>query len=549
VAFGQGRGPGQTRDIALDELLSPPTVFVKNALGVTATARFDGLENRQVPFQLLAEKSPGQMYEVVASRQVSARQDGERITVEQQFTPETAGEIKITARIPAQPGELVTTNNEISTFVTVLKGGLNVLYLFDSIANEQKFLRWSVEASPDIHVDARRFRADKPETRPPDLAELLESGKFDVYLLGDLDSTAFKPEELDQLAQTVERGAGLMMLGGLHSFGPGGYGDTALADVLPIEIGRLERQNLGERVREDLHLPGPLEMRPTANSAAPSLMRLAPGAQNAAAWAGLPPLDGANKFAGVKATGSLVAESQRGQPLLVAGEYGLGRVLAFAGDSTWHWWMNGHEPEHKRFWRQAILWLARKDETTEGNVWIKLDRRRYSPGERVEFTAGANDAHGEPVTDAKFEAAVVWPDGKRSPVQLRRAMRESTPEMAGTVLETGPAGDYTLEVTAAHPGDTLGTARARFLVFEQDLELNNPAADVGALESLAAMTAGKRIGPEELPSLLAEIKAGTKELEVETQSKKELWDKWPFFITFVVLLVVEWYLRKRWGLV
>jgi hypothetical protein len=134
-------------------------------------------------------------------------------------------------------------------------------------------------------------------------------------------------------------------------------------------------------------------------------------------------------------------------------------------------------------------------------------------------------------------------------VQLRRAMRESTPEMAGTVLETGPAGDYTLEVTAAHPGDTLGTARARFLVFEQDLELNNPAADVGALESLAAMTAGKRIGPEELPSLLAEIKAGTKELEVETQSKKELWDKWPFFITFVVLLVVEWYLRKRWGLV
>ena len=548
VPFGQGRGPGQTRDIALEELLSPQTVFVKNALTVTATARFDGLENQQVQMQLLAEKSPGQM-EVVASRQISARQDGERVTVELEYTPETPGEIKITARIEPQKGELVTTNNEISTFVTVLKGGLSVLYLFDGFANEQKWLRWSLGQSLDIHVDPRGFRADKPETRPPDLAELLEPGKVDVYILGDLDATAFKPQELDQLAQTVERGAGLIMLGGLHSFGPGGYGDTALAGVLPIEIGRLERQNLGERIREDLHLPGPLRMRPAANSAAPSLTRLAPGEQNAAAWSNLPALDGANRFSGVKVTGSVVAESQQGQPLLVAGEYGLGRVLAFAGDSTWHWWMTGHEAEHKRFWRQAVLWLARKDESTEGNVWIKLDRRRYSPGERIEFTAGANDAQGDPLTDAKFEAEVVWPDGKRSPVRLRRELHDSIPNMAGTVVETGPPGDYTLVVTATHPGETLGSARARFLVFEQDLELNNPAADVGALESLAAMTSGKRVDPEKLSGLLAEIKAGTKDLEVETQSKKELWDKWPFFITFIVLLIVEWYLRKRWGLV
>ena len=54
----------------------------------------------------------------------------------------------------------------------------------------------------------------------------------DVYILGDIDSAAFRPEELKQLADVVSNGAGLVMLGGFHSFGPGGYDRTALAKVL-----------------------------------------------------------------------------------------------------------------------------------------------------------------------------------------------------------------------------------------------------------------------------------------------------------------------------
>lgn len=548
VAFGQGRGPGQARDIALDELRVPGAVFVKSVLPVTGVVRFEGMENQTVPDQLLAEISPGKM-EVVGTKQIAAKQDGERVSVTQEWTPELPGEFKISVRVPPQPGELITTNNEISTFVTVLKGGLNVLYLEGNAAGEQKFLRRSIQ-SPDINLVPHIMRADRAdETRPAGLAEMFEPGKFDVYIIGDLDSVVFHDSELAQLAQAIERGAGFIMLGGLFSFGPGGYGATPLADVLPIRFDRLERQNFNEKIREDLHLPGPLQMKPTREAAGQYLTLLAKPAQNDATWAQLPPLAGANKFAGLKPTAHVLAESQDGRPLLVAGEYGAGRVLAFAGDTTWRWWMRGHEAEHKRFWRQVVLWLARKDESTEGKVWIKLDQRRYGPGARVEFTAGAQDAQGEPLDDARFEAEVMLPDGKRSSVRLRRDPAAPAGEMSGTFLETQAVGDYTLVVTATHNAETVGTARARFLVFEQDLELNNPAADVGALESLAEMTSGKRVAPEQLPALLAELKAGTKELEVETQSKDTLWDKWPFFLCFTALLVLEWFLRKRWGLV
>jgi uncharacterized membrane protein len=441
---------------------------------------------------------------------------------------------------------LITTNNEISTFVTVLKGGLNVLYLEGTLAGEQKFLRRSLDSSPDIKLDFTFIRGDKPETRPPDLAEKFEPGKYDVYIIGDLDSAAFKAGELDKLAQAIERGAGFMMVGGLHSFGAGGYGDTPLAAVLPIQFNRLERQNFGEKVREDLHVPGPLPIVPTPKGLNQYLMKLS-GGDNAGAWKALPPLVGANRFSGLKTTANILAESPDKQPLLVATDYGNGRVLAFAGDSTWRWWMQGHEAEHKRFWRQVILWLSRKDDTSEGSVWIKLTQRRFGPGSRVEFTVGADTAQGQPIADAQFEAHVIPPAGERVDVRLRREGTNAA--LSGTFIDTQGVGDYTIVVEATRNGEAIGNARARFLVFEQDLELSNPAADVGALESLAAMTSGKTVAPEQLPKLLDEIKEGTKELEVETQSKDTLWDNWGFLLCFVGLLVVEWFLRKKWGLV
>ncbi len=221
--------------------------------------------------------------------------------------------------------------------------------------------------------------------------------------------------------------------------------------------------------------------------------------------------------------------------------------MAFAGDSTWHWWMQGHLAEHKRFWRQAILWLAHKDDQNQGNVWIHLAQRRFAPGGRVEFTAGTNSPHGEPVLDATFKAEIVLPSGARRPLALVR----QGDQMSGVFSETQTSGDYTIEVTAAAE-NLLRTTKARLLVFEQDLELDNAAADPTLLGSLARMTAqagGQLLAPEELSTLVERLKKEPLDLETKTDEKQSPWDTWPFFMVFVSLLCVEWVLRKRWGLV
>jgi len=544
VPLGQSRGAGQVRDVAIEELLVPSSIYIKNQLNVTGQLHVEGFANQQVVAQLLVE-SPSGALEPVSAEKVQV-QSNQRTPVELSYVPQSAGEFKVSLRTPPLPGELVTTNNEMSTFVTVNKGGLNVLYLEGVARVEQKFIRRALDPSPDIKLDILRLDARRKEVRPADLKERLRPGKYDVYILGDIDSLAFDEAELHLLAETVNRGAGLMLLGGAHAYGAGGYGRGPLADVLPIRIDRLERQNFGEAMRTDLHIPGPTQMVPTPLGLKQSFMQLGSAAQTASIWRELPPLaDGANRFRELKPGALVLAESPDKVPLLVAKDYGVGRVLAFAGDSTWRWWMKGFQTAHRRFWRQTVLWLARKDETAEGRVWVALDRRRFAPGEKVEFRAGAQAPDGTPLDDALFTAEVLMPGKGQGVARLERGAHETR----GVFLDAQASGDYLIRVQATQAGKILGTGQARFLVYEQDRELENPAADRGLMESLAKMTGGRAIAPEKLPQLLASILESAHQFDVETQVRRTLWDTWPFFLAFVALLAIEWFLRKRWGLV
>ena len=150
----------------------------------------------------------------------------------------------------------------------------------------------------------------------------------------------------------------------------------------------------------------------------------------------------------------VLLESPAKAPLLVSGEFGKGRVLAFAGESTFLWTMHGYEKEHKRFWRQAILWLVGRDDQDKDDVWIKLDQRRINPGGRVQISAGARTPGGDPILGATFETTLTHPDGKKEPVKLAQSPTEA---LTGSVSVLAP-GNYTLDAVASYQGAKLGTA-------------------------------------------------------------------------------------------
>ena len=105
--------------------------------------------------------------EAVDTMQVDTGIEGGRDAVLLHYTPQKPGEYKVTVRVEPREGELVTTNNEVSTFVTVRPGGINVLYLVGTqrvgggAGQEQRFVRASLAQSPDIVV-ARRLINYRP---------------------------------------------------------------------------------------------------------------------------------------------------------------------------------------------------------------------------------------------------------------------------------------------------------------------------------------------------------------------------------------------------
>ncbi|MBI2480354.1 MAG: hypothetical protein HYV60_17480, partial [Planctomycetia bacterium] len=341
VVFGPTGDVAQARDVSIENMPEQYTVFVKNELVVKGALRVRGYVNQAIPVELIAENPSGEKTRI-ATVEVTAREDNQLLPVEVSFVPPEPGQYQLTLQTAEQPGERVTRNNELSAFVTVLEGGLRVLYLYGDLLGEQRLLRRSINLSPDIQLDDIYLDPKNRERWPINLDDELSFANLDVILLESVDSTALGEANLQGIAKLTERGKGLMMLGGFNSFGPGGYRESPLADVLPIEMGRFERQDIafGSPISKDLHLWGKLAMLPTQSHA---ITTLAPGADNESVWRSLPPLEGANKFTDLKPRSRVLLETAAKQPLLVAGEYGSGRVLAFAGNSTLRWWQQGRQ--------------------------------------------------------------------------------------------------------------------------------------------------------------------------------------------------------------
>ncbi len=556
IPFGKPREQSQARDVAVEQLPDSYVVYVKNEVEVQARVRLQGYVNQPVRVRAVLEgPGPGENSQV-ATQELTAQQDDQSLEFRFPITPAKAGNYTLRVEADRQPGELVDGNNRLTSYLQVLEGGIRILYVESNLVGpEQQVLRQSLGASPDLELDYLPIDLRQRDRWPVKLATDKQLSAYDLVLIGDVPADALGEEQLNELVRFVSSGKGLMMLGGLHTLGPGGYGRDrfqTFARMLPVSLSPLEFQEPGvdQPIRADVHVPGPLRCVPRSHF----ITQLAPtAAASQSAWDKLPPLLGANRFEKLPARAVRLLESPAPQnaPLLVAWQYDRGRVLVFAGDSTHRWWRYGMADLHKRFWRQCMLWLANQDEQVRRDVWIRLDRHRYQRGETLGFAAGARDEVGNPLQGVEMTAELQRDSSAPRALQLTPV--ES--EWRGPSIELMEAGNYTLKVVTKADGKPIGSATARFQVLARDLELSEPAASPDQLQLLASLTAaagGRSLPPEQLPELLRSLYQNPPEMVVEYESKWRFGDSaldtWPFFLLFVGLLGAEWTLRKKWGL-
>lgn len=555
IGYGASSLSSASVDIGVEDLIVPDVVFLRSRVPVKLKVRATGAAGRNVRVRVLIEDRAGKKLDESGEmkpasmtlqskpfQEIEIKKDVEVIPVELTFAAEISGEMKIAVQAEPVENELLKGNNQRETIVTVKQGGLNVAY-FDLPRTEQRWLR-AVNGTERIQLDFQEIRGGKfaPQTKID--PSWFQRGRYDVYIIGDVRADVFGPELLKQLANRLEEGSALLMTGGVQNFASGGYATSAIADWLPVELDPADARPAG-KINPASQLNGPQKMVPTDQGLKQYVMQLGPPDKNRAFWLDLPPLKGATRLKPLNDFTDVWAVSSDGSPLLLTQTIQRSRVAAFAGDTTYLWWTVGNKAElHQRFWRQLILWLAKKEADTDLPVWVKVVPRTYSPGANVNLTFGARSADGSPLDDADYQVEVTAPDGQNTKLTPRKSAGENTAEFAQTALP----GDYWVRVSARRKDVSVGfDASTRFIVDARDLELDYPSADYEFLKEISSMTGGQSVKPEEVDALLDRLNESKTNLtRVQTIT---LWDNWGLLLVFVTLMTIEWFLRKKRGLV
>ncbi len=497
VGLGTETAGTGARDVMLREIVAGPTVFVKNNLEVRGTLQARGYANQTLDVDLYVEGNPI----AVAHAKVKVPDGSTAVPITGlKYMPQTPGEKQITLKVAAQDGEMLKSNNEISTFVTVLSGGLNVLFLQGSnFGWDYTFLMRSIATSQDIHVEGVVIKAAAQGDRGAISDEEFAPGRYNAYVLSDLDASYLTAKQQRLLAEAVRKGAGLMMLGGHSSFGEGHWAETPLADILPVQIHPGDGQ---------FEPAGGIKFVPNPRGLESYLLQVgANKTETARIWDQMIPILGTNRFSDVKPGANILAETAapNAEPLLISMDVGQGRSIAYGGD-TWVWYRASEESRlaHRKLWRQIVFWLSHKENQGDNQVKVTLDRRRIAVGEKIEMTVTAHDSKGVPIPNVRYEAKVERENAKPpvlSPVEVYNQGDEGKGSIYA-VEKVGQPGNYTVTVVAKKDGQEIGSDSARFLVYQDDRELENPSADLALAREIAKATDGESVPPERLGKYL-----------------------------------------------
>ena len=328
VPFGTAGDSGQLADVAITSFAEQMVVNKNSDLNAQATLVARGYANQDIKVDLVL--SDGATENIVTSELVRPRGAYEEMNVRLKYRPTEPGEYRISVRAVPMPGEVAVRNNSLDGFLTVRDKGMRVLLLTGSLGWEQRALRDSLPALDFVDMQFRPLFTPPAATRNRqwpvrDLAEeFSDETRYDVFILCNVDSQALwnkreKTGPMAELAEAVRNGKGLLMIGGTHSFGAGGYAGTPLADLLPVEMKPSETQPYEADILKELHINRPIQLVPSRDH---FLTRISETESTKDAWRQLPPLVGANRLVPKKsATVSVFLQSDDDAryPILISG--------------------------------------------------------------------------------------------------------------------------------------------------------------------------------------------------------------------------------------
>jgi len=524
------------RDVCVARLDGTLSVFLEETIRLTALIRTNGYKGKKLKLALARGS------EVLQRREIPIPESGWlRETFELPASVPGANVFTVTAE--AQAGEATLTNNAAEAVVDVAADKLRALVVDEWPRWESRYLCSMLRRERKMDLTERWLQSGPPgRSAIPEDEKALNA--FDVIAIGDVG-----PERLDDEAQrrlasfVADRGGCLILIAGPKAM-PLSYSAGSIADLLPIRP-----QPLSGAAAPMLAAGASRQSRVKLDAAGERsdiTAVLRDPVLNEQVWPLLPELQWVARpaFAKPGAQSLLITADARGDCVVAHHHFGIGRVLYIGTDETWRWRLNIADRIHAVFWSQALRWGTGTRLTGGDRLKVGAGQRQIRPGESVEILARPLDANGRVVTAATVTAEL------DSPTRKQRVQLQSVPSSGGLfrgTLAGVPAGIHDVRIRVDAPGFEKVSESVQVLAREsagqEGVELARQNARLAALASAGG---GRSMDWMEAPALLRDLSGQRRERTLE--ATYALWASYPMLLLIAGLLVAEWILRKRAGL-
>ncbi|MFH0938145.1 MAG: hypothetical protein V1899_02535 [Planctomycetota bacterium] len=524
-------------DICVARLEGTLSVFMEETIRLTANIHTAGFKGQKCLLTLSRGDKVLQQRELIIGAEGWRHENFE-------LTADQSGPNVFIAAIKPLPGEALTLNNSAEAVVDVADDRLKVLLVDELPRWETRYVANLLRRERKMMLDERWLLSSdhlgpKPKALPQTEKALEE---YEIVVLGDISPERFNEDDQKQLSKFVaDQGGFLVLIAGPNSM-PRSYLTGPISDILPIRL-----QSLLTTSALMADTPARVRVKLAPAGAQHEIVRiLRDPALNEQLWPTLNELNWVMRPAYAKpgATPLLYTDDVRKDVVVAAQYFGAGRVLYVGTDGAWNWRYKVADRVHTFFWSQALRWGTSNRLVGGPRLKVGCDRRQVRPGEAVEILARPRGQDGKLVSDAILVAQLA----DAHPPQ--RVQMQLVPDSGGLYrgyLQNLPAGIHTVLIEVASPGFE-GIQQdlqiiVRELAGQECIEL---ARDTSRLAAMAKSGGGQYLNILDASKLFEQLAGQRKEVVVENNF--EVWSSYPALALIVLLLALEWILRKRMGL-
>jgi len=268
-------------------------------------------------------------------------------------------------------------------------------------------------------------------------------------------------------------------------------------------------------------------------------------------WLSLPPITRNNSELLTKAESSVLVRSVLknipiNTPLLVSKSLGKQRSISLIAGDIWRWQLSVADRNplfFSSFINDIVKWLNLAD--SKKQFTIRPGKKIYSLGEKIDFTAELYDQTFTPISSAD-----VTLDIRRGQTNYNLKLDKIRDGIFIGNLELTETGDYSFDATAKFDGVELKSDAGRFSIVTGSVEKLDTRMNINFLKQLAHISGGNYYSIDDTDKLIEEIRKVNQKSDNSQIifDEIQIWsNKWTI-VLIICLFAIEWFIRKRIGM-